>query len=875
MFWNHRFIAVIFSSLLSCFFAERTIAQNISGIVNSYSSVSTVTINSVTVSNATPFNVGDYVLLIQMKGATITTGNIQAFGTITNLNNAGNFEFATILSKVGNTLTFASNLCKSYTVSGLVQLVKVPVYNNVTITGTVTSQPWNGTTGGIVAIKATGSITFNAGINVSGAGLIGGTFTTGFFNCGDMNWANSSANAGKKGEGIAVAPAGQDGNRAPLANGGGGSNTGNPGAGGGGNGGSGGRGGNEWYGSCQLNASFGVGGFALNYSNYKAFLGGGGGGGYRDNGLPATAGSNGAGMVFLISPLINGNNNTINASGANVIGNTDSEGAGAGGAGGCVYLISNTVSSPLTIDVKGGFGGNIFSTLWASACHGPGGGGGGGTIAFSTPVAPVNALTQLAGGNSGMVLHTGPACTGTSHGAMPGTIGQTLYNYQLPVPGSFPNLGADTAICSGQSIALALDTIFPSYLWNNGATTASIQVNSPGLYWVEVPSGCGFVRDSIVVSLNSVSVNLGPDLSFCQGDSLQIQVNGSFSSQLWSTGSVANSLVSTVGGTYSVFVTDFNGCTDVDSITLTLLPVSSINISDSFCIGTTYTFNGLVLSASGNYIDSLQNSFGCDSIVYLSLSTLALPVVTANDESMCVGEAVTLVPSGANTYQWSPALSQTTNGSVVVSPAISSSYQVIGTNQNGCVSLPENVTVTVYPNPSATFYFSPSTISMGDPVGHIVNTSLGGISYTWTIEGISFSQNQAQFDYTFPFLEGTQTAYLVAISSFGCVDSTFNTLQITNDFSVYVPNTFTPDGDEHNNVFHPVFSGDVDPTNFGLLIYNRWGELVFESHDVFAYWDGNYGEYKAQDGVYSYILTYSASTSNELKTVIGSFSLFR
>ena len=104
---------------------------------------------------------------------------------------------------------------------------------------------------------------------------------------------------------------------------------------GGGNGGSGGRGGNEWYGSCQLNSSFGVGGFALNYSNYKAFLGGGGGGGYRDNGLPATAGSNGAGMVFLISPLINGNNNTINASGANVIGNTDSEGAGASGAGVC------------------------------------------------------------------------------------------------------------------------------------------------------------------------------------------------------------------------------------------------------------------------------------------------------------------------------------------------------------------------------------------------------------------------------------------------------------------------------------------------------------------------------------------------------------
>jgi gliding motility-associated-like protein len=303
--------------------------------------------------------------------------------------------------------------------------------------------------------------------------------------------------------------------------------------------------------------------------------------------------------------------------------------------------------------------------------------------------------------------------------------------------------------------------------------------------------------------------------------------------------------------------------------------VNSINISDSFCFGTTYTFNGLILSTSGNYIDSLQNSFGCDSIVYLSLSAIALPIVTVSDESMCEGGSVSLIPSGANTYQWTPALSQATNGSVEVSPATSSTYQVIGINQNGCVSLPENVDVTVYPNPLAAFYFSPSVISMGDPVGHIVNTSLGGISYTWTIEGISFIQNQSEFDYTFPFIEGFQNVSLVAESVFGCLDSISNSIQITNDFSVYVPNAFTPDGDEHNHVFQPIFSGEVDPASYGFWIYNRWGELVFESHDVSGYWEGNYGEYKAQDGVYSYILTYSASTSNELKTVIGSFSLLK
>jgi len=875
MLTNSRFIVIIIFYLFSYFFGQQTNAQTISGTVNSYTSVTNVSINSVTVSNASSFNVGDYALLIQMKGATITTGNVQAFGTITNPNNAGNFEFATILSKVGNTLTFESNLCKSYTVNGFVQLVKVAVYNNVTISGTVTSQPWNGTTGGIVAIKATGSITFNSDINVSGAGFVGGTFTTGFFNCGDMNWANSSNNAGKKGEGIAAAPLGQDGNRAPLANGGGGSNTGNPGAGGGGNGGSGGRGGNEWYGSCQLDASFGVGGFGLNYSNYKAFLGGGGGGGYRDNGLTATEGSNGGGMVFLISPLINGNNNIINASGANVIGNSDSEGAGGAGAGGCVYLISNTVSSPLNIDVKGGNGGDIFSTLWVAACHGPGGGGGGGTVAFSSPSAPANVLTQISGGNSGMVLHTGPACAGTSHGATPGTNGQVLYNYQLPIAGPSPNLGVDTAICPGQSIALTLDTIFPSYLWSNGANTSNIQVSVPGVYWVEVPSDCGFARDSIVVALNSISVNLGPDLSFCQGDSLVIQVNGNFSSQVWSNGAVSSAITTYVAGIFNVDVYDIYGCSDSDAIIISELPITNSNVSDSFCINSSYNFNGLILSAAGNYTDTLQNSNGCDSIIYLSLSSMALPGISINDESICEGESATLTPSGALSYQWSPTLPQEINGSLIVFPTTSSTYQVIGTNQNGCASQPENVIVTVYPNPTANFYFSPSTISIGDPIGHIVNTSIGGISNTWTIEGISFIQNQTEFDYTFPFSEGFQLVTLVVESSFGCINSTFNSIQIMNDFMVYIPNTFTPDGDECNNVFQPIFSGLVDPSNFGFWIYNRWGELVFESHNVSAYWDGNYGQSRALDGIYSYFLSYSESSSKEVKTLVGSLSLLK
>jgi hypothetical protein len=188
-----QYIFVFFSLL---FLEHKLQAQNISGVVNSYVAVSAVTVNSATVTAIGPFQVGDKVLIIQMKGATITTSNTVAFGTITALGNAGNFEFATISSISGNTVTFSSNLCKTYTPSGKVQLVKVPVYTNATIVGTVTAQPWNGTTGGIVAIEATNSITFNANINVSGQGFLGGAVFTGWFGCNDPNYANQ--NAGKK-----------------------------------------------------------------------------------------------------------------------------------------------------------------------------------------------------------------------------------------------------------------------------------------------------------------------------------------------------------------------------------------------------------------------------------------------------------------------------------------------------------------------------------------------------------------------------------------------------------------------------------------------------------------------------------------------------
>src|ERR1700741_1996507 len=92
-------------------------AQSISGTINIYTNVTGIATNVVTVGSAAGFSVGDKVLLIQMKGATITTGNIPASGTITAYGNAGNYEYLTVASIAGNNITMTTNPCQTYTIT--------------------------------------------------------------------------------------------------------------------------------------------------------------------------------------------------------------------------------------------------------------------------------------------------------------------------------------------------------------------------------------------------------------------------------------------------------------------------------------------------------------------------------------------------------------------------------------------------------------------------------------------------------------------------------------------------------------------------------------------------------------------------------------
>jgi len=381
--------------------------QAVSGVLNTYYQVTAVNsgANTVTVANAAGLAAGQRVLILQAKGAAITTANSAAYGDISALNNAGGYEFNTICSISGNEIWLRDQFVNAYNVTGQVQLVTIPSYSSVVIAGAVTAAPWDPVTGkgGVVVVEASGTITLNADIDVSGQGFQGGAlvnYPTPTYDCGPADFvtqfflpmpASGNVTAGRKGEGITGYILNEEYARGKLANGGGGGNNANTGGGGGGNYGAGGLGGKragETLGQCHGQYP-GYGGSSLTSYGYSAginriFFGGGGGSGHENNGV-GTPGGNGGGIIILSAATIAGGGGRLVASGLFPVNpacgdptQAEGDGAGGGGAGGVIILNAPTITGAITAEAKGGQGSNSSNTV--GDCTGPGGGGGGGLV---------------------------------------------------------------------------------------------------------------------------------------------------------------------------------------------------------------------------------------------------------------------------------------------------------------------------------------------------------------------------------------------------------------------------------------------------------------------------------------------------------------
>ena len=437
----HILFFLLFIPFSYCLHAQTSF---INGIVNSYYKVTEILPDNdgVRVSNPSGLSQYDKVLIIQMKGATINTTNTVNFGDTTSLNNAGNYEIATICSIDGDKVYLFFNLLRSYTVTEKVQLVRFAQYSSAVVTDTIKASPWNnGTgTGGIIAISVKEDLTLNAPLFADSSGFRGGTFKISNGTCGNgFPVAVASAyyydaavlgpqNGGWKGEAITDLVSSQTGGRGAPANGGGGGNNHNNGGGGGANLTAGGRGGgNSSSAGCTANLRGEAGKPLKNWSGSKIFFGGGGGAGHANDAFVSSwGGGNGGGIVFIQANNLISNNSKITANGHNG-GPSLSDGASGAGAGGTIIMdILNSYSGTLAVQANGGAGGTADDGGNINRCYGAGGGGSGGMIYF-TGAPPVATILTTAGA-AGSELSRNAGCSAAVP-AQAGAAGNTLNFY--------------------------------------------------------------------------------------------------------------------------------------------------------------------------------------------------------------------------------------------------------------------------------------------------------------------------------------------------------------------------------------------------------------------------------------------------------------
>jgi gliding motility-associated-like protein len=208
----------------------------------------------------------------------------------------------------------------------------------------------------------------------------------------------------------------------------------------------------------------------------------------------------------------------------------------------------------------------------------------------------------------------------------------------------------------------------------------------------------------------------------------------------------------------------------------------------------------------------------------------------------------------------------------------------IGTNtitytytQSACV-FDTTTSITVYPQPildSITPYNPYYEICDGDSTV-VTFTALANLpGYNeWTMLGTQYVVN----NFTITLNDEGMFPLSVVYYSNGCVSNpqqTVITVELCPNELFYIPNSFTPNGDERNNTFKPVITSGVDLFNYSFYIYNRWGQVIWESYNPEYGWDGTFNSVMCQDGIYTWKLKFKTPKTDEIKEFMGSLTLMR
>lgn len=402
----------------------------------------------------------------------------------------------------------------------------------------------------------------------------------------------------------------------------------------------------------------------------------------------------------------------------------------------------------------------------------------------------------------------------------------------------FNFLGNDTAICAGDSVWLNAYRPGAAYLWNNGTTDSALKVASAGTHQVILTSaGCVSYDTIAVEEIVFPETHLPTDTGFCFGDSLLLNIFDSGCTYAWSTGQFDSAIYVSQTGQYTV-TKSFRGCLTSDSFQLVVYPVPVIDIGrDTFlCDGATlpltatHNASQLLWSTGSTDISITADHSGvfwcramiapCSFTDTIQLDLIPGPKVDLGpDTVLCTGQQIFLNAADTNcTYVWNTGSDQSviavdTAGKywVDVQRGQCLTHDEISIDYMGAPELPE-LSDTIVCEGKVLFLTVPKNQNQ------ILWSNLS------TAPGIEIKE---QGLYSVTVTNRCGTAYReTMVSLFNC------------NCYVYVPNVFTPGNDKINDFFSPVYNCKL--ASYHLQIFNRWGQLVFQSNDPAVKWDGNY-----------------------------------
>ncbi len=541
----------------------------------------------------------------------------------------------------------------------------------------------------------------------------------------------------------------------------------------------------------------------------------------------------------------------------------------------------------------------------------------GGSVTLTSSSATGNTWSTGATTQSITVTTAGSYTVTVSNGSCSSTSAATVVTVN-PLP-AVPTItaGGSTTFCAGGSVTLTSSSATGN-TWSSGATNQSITVSTGGSYTVSVSVlGCSSTSVPTVITVNPIPTvtasNNGP---LCVNQPLNLTATGTTGGTYLWTGpnsfsstsqnpSIA-SVTSSDFGVYTVTIT-VNSCTAsaTTNVTMNSGTSTAITAAGPFCAnggaftlsaaspGGNWSGTGIVntttglfdpsVSGPGSFIITYDIPGSCSGASTTTILVNPAPLTNfmADTLSGCPPLAVNFTNSTPSTSsaQWNFGNGQTAASLLTSSASFTSTgcftVSLTVTDGNGCTATSTKVNfICVNPNADASFTPSPYDATITHPEIHFINTSSNATSYSWNFgdggNSIAFSPT-----HTYDEVASNYTVQLVATNTFGCSDTSWIVVRVLDELVYYVPNSFTPNGDEHNNTFQPVFTSGFDPYSFRLLIFNRWGETIFESKDAKVGWDGTYNGVLVQEGIYSWTVTFKDPDTDKKFSANGHMSLIK